>query len=396
MEEPVVEPSPAEASAASVVDETPVDTTAEDTTAEPEILVVTPLETETDSAVAAPDSAVAEPVATADSEDPTPADVRVDDEAPASDEAADAESGPASDDASDTTPVLEPAADDATDDTRTAVLDAADAPEPAPTEEPADDTRTALLTPASVDDPAAEHADDEQRDIRESDGDDALVDRDDATTVLAAATAESANDDSAVVVTETDASDVAASATDDSAVAASATDDSAVAVTDADDAVVAASATEGTADVDTATAPETAVPALTLRHVSKSFGELKAVDAIDLTVPAGSFYGLVGPNGAGKTTTLSIIAGLLRPDGGAVSINGVDATKRSREAKKLIGVLPDRLRTFDRLTGRQLLSYYGALRGLPAPLVESRTADLARAFDLVDALARPCRTTPRA
>ncbi len=150
----------------------------------------------------------------------------------------------------------------------------------------------------------------------------------------------------------------------------------------ADDTVVTASATEG-AD------PETAVPALTLRNVSKSFGELKAVDAIDLTVPAGSFYGLVGPNGAGKTTTLSIIAGLLRPDGGAVSINGVDATKRSREAKKLIGVLPDRLRTFDRLTGRQLLSYYGALRGLPAPLVESRTADLARAFDLVDALARP-------
>ncbi len=132
-----------------------------------------------------------------------------------------------------------------------------------------------------------------------------------------------------------------------------------------------------------------AVPVLSLRNVTKSFGELRAVDAIDLTVPAGSFYGLVGPNGAGKTTTLSIIAGLLRADSGSVSINGVDATKRSREAKKLIGVLPDRLRTFDRLTGRQLLSYYGALRGLPAPLVESRTADLARAFDLVDALARP-------
>lgn len=132
-----------------------------------------------------------------------------------------------------------------------------------------------------------------------------------------------------------------------------------------------------------------AVPVLTLRGVTKTFGELRAVDAIDLTVPAGSFYGLVGPNGAGKTTTLSIIAGLLRADGGAVTINGVDAAKRPRETKKMIGVLPDRLRTFDRLTGRQLLSYYGALRGLPAPLVESRVADLARAFDLVDALARP-------
>uniref|UniRef100_UPI0028D28DB6 ABC transporter ATP-binding protein n=1 Tax=uncultured Microbacterium sp. TaxID=191216 RepID=UPI0028D28DB6 len=136
-------------------------------------------------------------------------------------------------------------------------------------------------------------------------------------------------------------------------------------------------------------AADAVVPALTLRHITKTFGELRAVDAIDLTVPAGSFYGLVGPNGAGKTTTLSIIAGLLRADGGAVTINGVDAKKRAREAKKMIGVLPDRLRTFDRLTGRQLLSYYGALRGLPSGLVESRMADLARAFDLVDALARP-------
>lgn len=147
------------------------------------------------------------------------------------------------------------------------------------------------------------------------------------------------------------------------------------------------SALADTADADQHTAD--AVPALTLRGVTKTFGELRAVDAIDLTVPAGSFYGLVGPNGAGKTTTLSIIAGLLRADGGTVQINGVDAARRSREAKKLIGVLPDRLRTFDRLTGRQLLSYYGALRSLPAPLVESRIADLARAFDLVEALARP-------
>ncbi|WP_295844857.1 ABC transporter ATP-binding protein [uncultured Microbacterium sp.] len=169
------------------------------------------------------------------------------------------------------------------------------------------------------------------------------------------------------------------------AASAESSDDSARHGDDLEPAVVAAPAVDGV----TASADETAVPALALRTITKSFGELRAVDAIDLTVPAGAFYGLVGPNGAGKTTTLSIIAGLLRPDRGTVTINGVDAGKRSREAKKLIGVLPDRLRTFDRLTGRQLLSYYGALRGLPAPLVESRTADLARAFDLVEALSRP-------
>jgi ABC-2 type transport system ATP-binding protein len=156
-------------------------------------------------------------------------------------------------------------------------------------------------------------------------------------------------------------------------------------------AATAAGAAIGVAAVEstTSTDADNATAALTLRNVTKTFGELRAVDGIDLTIPAGSFYGLVGPNGAGKTTTLSIIAGLLRADGGTVSINGVDAAKNARAAKKMIGVLPDRLRTFDRLTGRQLLSYYGALRGLPAALVESRSADLARAFDLVDALARP-------
>ncbi|MET0829710.1 MAG: ATP-binding cassette domain-containing protein [Microbacterium sp.] len=137
-----------------------------------------------------------------------------------------------------------------------------------------------------------------------------------------------------------------------------------------------------TASVDTATA------ALVVKGVTKGFGETRAVDGIDLTVPAGIFYGLVGPNGAGKTTTLSMIAGLLRPDRGTIRVNGVDAQSDPLGAKRQMGVLPDRLRTFDRLTGRQLLHYYGVLRGLPAAVVESRTTDLARAFDLSDALGR--------
>lgn len=128
--------------------------------------------------------------------------------------------------------------------------------------------------------------------------------------------------------------------------------------------------------------------ALTVRGVSKSFGGTRAVDGIDLTIPAGTFYGLVGPNGAGKTTTLSMIAGLLRPDRGTIRVGDVDAGAKPLQAKKLMGVLPDRLRTFDRLTGRQLLYYYGVLRGLPSSVVEARSADLARAFDLTDALHR--------
>ncbi|MGN6218284.1 MAG: ATP-binding cassette domain-containing protein [Microbacterium sp.] len=153
----------------------------------------------------------------------------------------------------------------------------------------------------------------------------------------------------------------------------------------------------GASDDVTASLPEPIVEpapagatgdALVLRGVTKRFGSTHAVDGIDLTVPTGTFYGLVGPNGAGKTTTLSMIAGLLEPDRGTIQVAGVDAAAHPLKAKKLMGVLPDRLRTFDRLTGRQLLYYYGVLRGLPSAVVESRTADLARAFDLQEALGR--------
>ncbi|PKI90589.1 ABC transporter [Actinomycetales bacterium SN12] len=142
------------------------------------------------------------------------------------------------------------------------------------------------------------------------------------------------------------------------------------------------------ADDRDADEPAAARDAIRIRGLVKRFGDTNAVDDVDLTVPAGSFYGLVGPNGAGKTTTLSIIAGLLRPDAGTVHISGIDQREKPLEAKRVMGVLPDRLRTFDRLTGRQLLYYYGQLRGLDRAVIEKRTADLARAFDLSEALSR--------
>ncbi|WP_256335289.1 MULTISPECIES: ABC transporter ATP-binding protein [unclassified Microbacterium] len=145
------------------------------------------------------------------------------------------------------------------------------------------------------------------------------------------------------------------------------------------------------AEVETEASEETTrpTPALRMTNVSKSFGRTRAVDAVDLEIPAGSFYGIVGPNGAGKTTTLSMIAGLLRPDGGTIEVGGIDLRRDPRGAKALMGVLPDRLRTFERLTGRQLLHYYGVLRGLRGAVVAERTEDLGRAFDLTAALARP-------
>lgn len=151
------------------------------------------------------------------------------------------------------------------------------------------------------------------------------------------------------------------------------------AVVDSDDA--AADAVDA---ADSASGGE----AISIRGLVKQFGDNRAVAGIDLTVPAGSFYGVVGPNGAGKTTTLSIVAGLLRADEGSVVICGIDQAAQPQAAKRMMGVLPDRLRTFDRLTGRQLLYYYGLLRGLTADVIEKRAADLARAFDLGDALSR--------
>jgi ABC-2 type transport system ATP-binding protein len=127
---------------------------------------------------------------------------------------------------------------------------------------------------------------------------------------------------------------------------------------------------------------------LSIQGLVKRFGETIAVAGIDLAVEAGSFYGIVGPNGAGKTTTLSMVTGLLRPDSGKVLVHGVDVWSDPVAAKRNMGVLPDRLRLFDRLTGAQLLFYSGTLRGLDEETVRVRTADLAHAFGFEDALNR--------
>jgi ABC-2 type transport system ATP-binding protein len=131
-------------------------------------------------------------------------------------------------------------------------------------------------------------------------------------------------------------------------------------------------------------APDTAA-ALSLRGITKRFGATTAVDGIDLDVPRGSFYGLVGPNGAGKTTTLSMATGLLRPDAGTAHVLGTDVWADPVAAKRQIGVLPDGLRLFDRLTGAQLVTYAGLLRGLDAALVAERVRELIAALGLTDA-----------
>jgi ABC-2 type transport system ATP-binding protein len=121
-----------------------------------------------------------------------------------------------------------------------------------------------------------------------------------------------------------------------------------------------------------------------LRGLTKVFGHVAAVDRLDLDVPRGSLFGFVGPNGAGKTTTLSMATGLLKPDSGQVWITGVDLWANLTAAKAKIGVLPDGLRLFDRLTGQELLTYTGLLRGMDRAVVAERSAELLRVLGLQD------------
>jgi len=99
-----------------------------------------------------------------------------------------------------------------------------------------------------------------------------------------------------------------------------------------------------------------------MRGLVKAFDRKVAVERLSLDIPVSSFYGIVGPNGAGKTTSLSMATGLLRPDAGQVLVHGVDVWTQPQRAKTLLGVLPDGLRTFDRLNGLELVTYSGLLR----------------------------------
>ena len=114
----------------------------------------------------------------------------------------------------------------------------------------------------------------------------------------------------------------------------------------------------------------------------KAFGDLVAVDGIDLAVPRGSFYGFLGPNGAGKSTTIKCLTGLLKPTAGEFRILDLDPTKEPVAVKKKIGVMPEDLALFDRLTGSETLTFVGQVHGLDAASLRARSAQLLDLMDL--------------
>ena len=150
-------------------------------------------------------------------------------------------------------------------------------------------------------------------------------------------------------------------------------------------AVSSPNGTDAVAALAGASPAPASVPALQMRGLVKAFDRKVAVDRLSLDIPVSSFYGIVGPNGAGKTTSLSMATGLLRPDAGQVLVHGVDVWTQPQRAKTLLGVLPDGLRTFDRLNGLELVTYSGLLRGLARDVVVPRATELVKVLGLWEA-----------
>ncbi len=125
--------------------------------------------------------------------------------------------------------------------------------------------------------------------------------------------------------------------------------------------------------------------AVETRGLVRTFGSLRAVDGIDLKVPAGSFYGFLGPNGAGKSTTIKCLTGLLRPSAGEMRILGTDPLSDPISVKRRIGVVPEDLALFERLTASETLSFIGRVHGMPDDVFKGRAADLLSLMDLQSA-----------
>jgi ABC-2 type transport system ATP-binding protein len=132
-------------------------------------------------------------------------------------------------------------------------------------------------------------------------------------------------------------------------------------------------------------------PALELKGLKKNF-DRPAIDGLDLSVRAGEFYALLGPNGAGKTTTLRIVAGLLRPDAGSVSVFGIDALANPIEAKRLIAWVSDEPMIYDKLTPLEYLEFVAGLWGIEAATAEARAVELIDWLGLAPHADERCQT----
>jgi len=124
--------------------------------------------------------------------------------------------------------------------------------------------------------------------------------------------------------------------------------------------------------------------AIATEKLTRRFGPLTAVDAIDLRVQAGQFFGFLGPNGAGKSTTIKMLTGLLAPTSGRMELLGLDFQAHPVEVKRQIGVVPEGMGLFERLTGIEYLRFVGRMYGLDRATTEKRAEELLEFMQLAD------------
>ena len=125
-------------------------------------------------------------------------------------------------------------------------------------------------------------------------------------------------------------------------------------------------------------------PAVETFSLVKQFGDFVAVDHIDLQVRRGSFFGFLGPNGAGKSTTIKMLTGLLPPTSGKLRVLGLDIAEEPMAVKTRIGVVPEDLNLFERLTGAEMLSFTGRMYGLGKVDIAQRSKELLDLMELKD------------
>lgn len=125
-------------------------------------------------------------------------------------------------------------------------------------------------------------------------------------------------------------------------------------------------------------------PAISAENLTRRFGEFVAVDHLNLSVAPGQFFGFLGPNGAGKSTTIKMLTGLLGPTEGRVRILGIDLAENSMEVKRQVGVVPEGLALFGRLTAVEYLTFVGRMYGLDPGTTAIRTRELLDFMELSD------------
>ncbi|MGH2898871.1 MAG: ABC transporter ATP-binding protein, partial [Solirubrobacteraceae bacterium] len=132
--------------------------------------------------------------------------------------------------------------------------------------------------------------------------------------------------------------------------------------------------------------------AISVRGLCKSFGDVKALDGVDLAVPQGTVLGLLGPNGAGKTTAVRVMATLLKPDAGEVRVAGLDAVREAAALREKIGLAGQYAAIDENLTGLENLVMVGRLYGMKRATATTRGRELLARFELSEAAGRPAKT----